>query len=161
MNDKVEKVWGHINDIGVCMLTTQTGSGLRSRPMMAMADSESNTIRFIADRRQAKDDEIKASPEVGLTFCDTSGKVFLSVTGMAKIDQRQQEVRDHWVSMADLWFDHGKDDPNAILIVVTPCLAEYWEGLGTAAQSIEMIKAKLSGGKPDLGENDMVKMAGR
>jgi hypothetical protein len=40
----VERVWDVIEKVGVCMLTTQLGGGLRARPLEARPDRKSGLI---------------------------------------------------------------------------------------------------------------------
>jgi general stress protein 26 len=68
-----------------CMLLTMSGRGLRARPMHALPDREGGCLWFITDQRGAKDDEIKAAPDVCLAFADTRSKGYLSITGRAEV----------------------------------------------------------------------------
>jgi hypothetical protein len=53
-----------------------------------------------------------------------------------------------------VWWPGGPDDPNVRVIVLTPSLAELWDGPSSSmVAAFEMAKAKLTGEKPDLGEN--------
>ena len=68
----VDRVWDIIEKVGVAMLTTQFADGLRARPLEARPDRQEGIIWFLSDVRSAKDDEVAASPQVGLVFIDAA-----------------------------------------------------------------------------------------
>ena len=159
MTKKVDAFWSKIAEFRICMLVTNAGTGLRARPMGVIADQDSDLIRFIANGQDYKDNEINIDPEVCLTFADNSSSSFVSVTGTARVEHRPELVRQHWVSEADAYFEHGANDPDAILIEVTPRVGEYWDGPGTVATAVEMMRSTMTGTTPDLGENETVRLS--
>jgi len=51
----------------------------------------------------------------------------------------------------------GPDDPNVRVLRVEPVTAELWDGPSSAAgAAFEFAKARLTGEKPNLGENRKV-----
>ena len=81
--DNIDRVWDIIEKVGVCMLTTQFGGGLRARPLEARPDRNAGLIFFVTDIHSAKEDEIEARPDVGLVFIDFSDNAYLSISGRA------------------------------------------------------------------------------
>lgn len=159
MTKPTDTFWNKIGDIRLCMLVTNNGAGLRARPMAAIADEETGMIRFIANQQDYKDNEINNDPEVCLTFADNSSNTFVSVTGTARMDHRPEMVRQHWVSEADAYFEHGSNDPDAILIEVMPRVGEYWDGPGAMATAFETVRASVTGDTPEMGENQTVRLS--
>jgi general stress protein 26 len=154
----VSDLWDHAASFDTCMLVTQNNLSLRARPMAPLIDRENGLIRFITDRRDYKDEEIQAHPEVCLAYGDPDSKTFISITGTARIETRPEEERKHWDDSADAWFEHGANDANAILIEVSPQMAEFWLAPGAIAETIDFIRTSVSGGKPDAGEHRKVRM---
>ena len=154
MSNSTETLWDMAGGIDTCMLVSTNNMALRARPMTHSIDRDNNLVRFIADRRDHKDQEMQANPDVCLTFAD--GSSFVSITGIARIETRRELIAEHWDSRADPWFDDGKNDPNAILIEVSPVTGEYWDGHGTLSETCEMAKATLTGEQPDAGEHKTV-----
>jgi general stress protein 26 len=76
--DNINRVWDIIEKVGVCMLTTQFVGGLRARPLEARPDRDAGLIFFVTDIHSAKENEIEATPDVGLVFLDPSDKAYLS-----------------------------------------------------------------------------------
>src|ERR1700684_3187003 len=94
--DHVARVWDIIERVSVCMLTTQSPTGLRARPVEARPDRETGLIWFVTDLRSSKEHEIEVEHEVGLVFIDAKEKAYLSITARAQV------LRDH-AKAADIW----------------------------------------------------------
>ncbi|TMJ24755.1 MAG: pyridoxamine 5'-phosphate oxidase, partial [Alphaproteobacteria bacterium] len=71
---EIDRVWDIIEKVGVCMLTTQFGGGLRARPLEARPDRETGVIWFVTDLRSGKEHEIEAEHDVCLIFIDSKQK---------------------------------------------------------------------------------------
>ena len=70
--------------------------------------------------------------------------------------------RDHakaaeiWKKTDNIWWS-GPDDPNVCVLRVTLITAELWDGPASkAVAAYELAKARLTGEKPNLGENRKV-----
>jgi len=152
-NDNLSRVWDMIERVGVCMLTTRFGEGLRARPLEARPDRAAGLIWFVTDLHSAKEHEIEAEHDIGLTFIDTSAKAYLSITARAAVQRDRAKAADIWKSTDRLWW-HGPDDPNVCVLRVAPLTAELWDGPASkAVAAFEFVKARLTGGPPKLGEN--------
>jgi general stress protein 26 len=155
--DPLSRVWDIIDRASVGMLTTQYAGGLRARPLEARPDREAGLIWFVIDVRGAKDDEVDAAPDVGLAFVDASGGAWLSISGRASIVRDVSKATEIWKDTDNVWLPGGPDDPNMRLLRVEPSIAELWDGPSSAvATAWEFAKARLTGAKPDLGENRKV-----
>ena len=60
-HDELHKVWDLSEKIGFCMLTTQSGSDLRARPMSAYAERVDNAIHGTIDRVDNTAEHLKSS----------------------------------------------------------------------------------------------------
>jgi general stress protein 26 len=153
----VDRVWDIIEKVGVAMLTTQFAEGLRARPLEARPDREAGIIWFLTDVRSPKDDEVAASPQVGLVFIDAADKAYLSITARAETARDPAKAADIWKSTDKVWWPGGPDDPTLRLLRVEPWTAELWDGPSSSAvAAFEFAKAKITGKKPNLGENRKV-----
>jgi general stress protein 26 len=127
------KVWDLAEKISFCMLTTQTGSELRARPMSAYVERLENAFYFLTDVASHKDDEIAERPHVCLAFADSKGQKYVSVSGTAEV-------------------------PSIRVLKVTPTSAEYWDSPGSVISYIKMAAAAVSSTRPDMGDNGKVEM---
>jgi general stress protein 26 len=154
--DPSSRVWDIIDRVSVGMLTTRFSGGLRARPLDARPDREAGLIWFVIDVRGAKDDEIDAAADIGLAFVDGSG-AWLSISGRASVTRDVAKATEIWKDTDSAWLPGGPNDPNMRLLCVEPSIAELWDGPSSAvATAWEFAKARLTGAKPDLGENRKV-----
>ena len=108
----INRVWHVIERVGICMMTTRFGGGLRARPLESRPDRDKNVIWFLTDRRGLKDDEVEAHPEVCLTFLYPKEKVYLSVTGRAFVSIDPGKAKGLWNEEQQAWWPEGPTDPN-------------------------------------------------
>jgi general stress protein 26 len=157
--DPVDHVWEIAGKIKTCMLVTISASKMRSRPMHAMPDRGGGYLWFITDQRGAKDDEIRAAPDVCLGFADTASNTYLSITGRAELFRDIAKARELWSIETQAWWPKGPTDPDVRVLRVTPDSAEYWDARGNSVTvALKLVVARLSGHAPDLGENEKVQL---
>lgn len=153
---KLDRVWDIVEKVGVCMLTTRSTQGLRARPLEARPDRDAGVIWFVTDVRGGKDDEIVDAPDVCLVFIDHKEKAYLSITGRTEVRCDHAKAAEIWKKTDAVWWS-GPDDPNVRVLRVDPQTAELWDGPASAAvAAFEFAKARLTGEKPNLGENRKV-----
>jgi general stress protein 26 len=154
--DHLSRVWDIIERTGVCMLTTHSPHGLRARPVEARPDRAAGLIWFVTDLRSGKEHEIENQSAVGLVFTDAGAKAYLSITARAEVLRDHKQAAAIWKSTDNMWW-RGPDDPNVCVLKVTPLTAELWDGPSSkAVAAFEFVKARLTGDKPNLGENRKV-----
>src|ERR1700733_5573437 len=150
------RVWQIIERVGVCMLTTHFAGGFRARPVEPRPDRAAGLIWIVTDLRSGKEHEIETGHDVGLTFVDAKEKAYLSLTARAEVRRDPAKAAAIWRSGDNLWWN-GPDDPNVCVLRITPLTAELWDGpASTAIAAFEVVKARLTGEKPNLGENRKV-----
>ena len=115
-------------------------------------------IRFVTDIRGAKDDEVEAAPDACFIVIEPKGKAYLSISGHAPSSfataTSQVEI---WKRTDDAWWSGGPDDPNVRVLEFRPATAELWDGPSSSVvAAIEFAKARITGEKPNLGENRKV-----
>ena len=153
----ISRAWDIIEKARIGMLTTQFSGGLRARPLEARADRDAGLIWFVTDVRGAKDDEINADQDIGLIFIDADGRGYLSITGRASMARDAAKAKEIWKKTDDIWLQGGPDGPNVRVLRVDPITAELWDGPSSAAgAAFEFAKARLTGEKPNPGENRKV-----
>ena len=154
---KISRVWDIIEKAAVGMLTTRFADGLRARPLEPRVSRDAGIIWFVTDVRGAKDNEIDAAHEIGLVFIDESNHAYLSITGRASVIRDTAKAKEIWKKTDDIWLPGGPDDPNTRVLRVEPITAELWDGPSSAAgAAFEFAEARLTGEKPNLGENRKV-----
>jgi general stress protein 26 len=158
-NSQLDHVWEIAEKTKICMLTTQSGTRMRSRPMHAMLDRDAGCVWFLTDHRGAKDEEISAAPDVCLAFADTGSNTYLSMIGRAEILRDVTKAKDLWSTEAQAWWPKGPTDPDVCVLKVIPDSAEYWDARGNSITiALKLAAARISGNPPDLGENKKVRL---
>jgi general stress protein 26 len=148
----IDRVWDIIEKVHTSMLTTRFAGGLRARPLDARPDRDEGVIWFVTDARAGKDDEIGAIPDVCLTFVDVEDKAYLSISGRASVTRDPAKTAEIWKKMDEVWWPGGPDDPNVRVVRVEPHTAELWDGPGTVGAAFEFAKWRITGEKPNVGE---------
>jgi len=155
-HDNIARVWDIIETVGVCMLTTHSAAGLRARPVEPRPDRAAGLIWFVTDLRSGKEHEIETEHDVCLVFIDAKAKAYLSITARAEVRRDHAKAAEIWKKTDNIWWS-GPDDPNVCVLRVTPITAELWDGPASkAVAAYELAKARLTGEKPNLGENRKV-----
>jgi len=155
-HDNIARVWDIIETVRVCMLTTHSAAGLRARPVEPRPDRAAGLIWFVTDLRSGKEHEIEAEHDVGLVFIDAKAKAYLSITARAEVRRDHAKAAEIWKKTDNIWWS-GPDDPNVCVLRVTLITAELWDGPASkAVAAYELAKARLTGEKPNLGENRKV-----
>jgi general stress protein 26 len=153
----VERVWNLMEKIGFAMLVTLDQDKLRARPMSAYVRQAENAIYFLTDARRHKDEEIAQHPGINLSFADTSGQKYVSLTGKAEISNDRARIKELFATPAKAWWD-SSDDPNIRLLKIMPEDAEFWDSPGKVISYVKMAAAAATGSRPDLGDNRRVTM---
>jgi general stress protein 26 len=153
----LDRVWDIIEGVGVCMLTTRFDGGLRARPVEPRPDRKASLIWVVTDLHSDKEHEIEAEHDVGLVFIDQKSHAYLSITARAQVRKDTAKAKEVWRGTDTIWWPGGPDDSNVCVLRIAPVTAELWDGPASKAVAIyEIAKAKLTGAKPNLGENRKV-----
>lgn len=152
MTDDAARAWSLAKDIGTCMLVTHATHGLHSRPMSSIVQQDESKIRFLADAKAGKDDEIKANPDVLLAYSNGSNK-HVSIKGPATISTDRALIKRLWNPGAQAFFPAGPDAADVVVIEVSPTGAEYWDGDNSVVSAVKFAAALATGSTPKLGDS--------
>lgn len=155
-NNGAEHVYELIKDQRTAMLTTVQGDAgtLASRPMACQQADPDATLWFLSFTDSEKAEEIRRRPDVNVAFTQ-EGK-WVSLSGRASVTQDPAKARELWNDFAQAWFQCEPDDPRVAVIRVDGDSAEYWDSPGTVGTLVGVLKAKLTGERPDDGDNATV-----
>lgn len=143
--EAVEHVLELLHDFETAMLVTHTADGaLHARPMAVAEVENGGAVWFVTDVTSPKMGDIGFEPRVLLAFQDA--RRYLAMSGEATAVRSPEKVRELWKESFKLWFD-GPDDPNLVLLKVTPRDAEYWDTSGVRGLkfAFKAAKAYLTG----------------
>jgi general stress protein 26 len=154
-DEGLAKVQALMQDVPLCMLTSvDADGGLVSRPMVAQEVEFDGDLWFFSEGSAPKVANITANPNVNAAFSGES--MWLSLKGTADIVRNVAKKKALWSKGVAAWFTGGPEDDSVVLIRVHAQSAEYWDSPGKAVTAISMLKNRLSGDTPDVGENKTV-----
>jgi len=114
-----DDVWKAIQKHRIAMLATEEGGQLVSRPMASYGHAKDERIYFITHR----DNNIARPGEtipVNLAYADADKNSYLSVSGVARLNQDRQKLHELWSVWAEAWLPQGPEAVDVALIAVEP-----------------------------------------
>jgi general stress protein 26 len=148
--EAIEKLRDLTKGIDICMLTTNDGGVLRSRPMSTQDFEFNGDLWFFTDLKTHKAEEIKKDNRVNVSYVASSRTSYVSVSGTASLVKDQQKIDEYWKASHKAWFPKGKDDPDLILLKVEVEQAEYWDfASGILIHAYSFLRSMLTGAEPD------------
>jgi general stress protein 26 len=159
-NDLI-KLYEHIDDIEIAMMTTRRADGhLQSRAMATQKRAGGADLWFVTREGMPKLADIEHDPHVNLAYYKDRTSEWISVSGLASIDRDRQKIRELYTTHWRVWFPnegdprHGTaDDPRAVLIGVDVHAAVFLEvNKPQPVVLFEVVKGWVTGTEPSLGE---------
>jgi general stress protein 26 len=149
--EALERLKELVEDIDFTMLTTLDGAGnLVARPMSTRRMDDNGDIWFFTADDSKKVDEVEADHDVGLSYLDSKGMRFVTVSGKARVVHDREKMAELYSPSLDIWFSDGLDTPHIALLKVTPVEAEFWEpAQGKIAMAAGMLKSLVTRDTPD------------
>ncbi len=158
LEKKHAEIWDYLKDLRVGMLTTVSDNFLRSRPMYLVQEYYEGDIWLFADKNAYKISEIKQNPHVNLNFVSLDDGLYITLSGVASIQDGGAEFDELWSEGVKVWFEDAKNPKeNAVLIKIEVMQAEVWDtDKGILKRAFEYAKAKVTGSRPDMGKNKVI-----
>lgn len=147
----IEKLKELSESARICMFCTNlTELPMNSRPMSLQECDNQGNLWFISSAESNKNFEIKVENKVQLFFMNNSNSEYLSIYGKAFIYKDKNTIEEQWSSLANAWFEEGKDDPKVTVIRVTPEETYYWDTkAGKFITMMSFVGAALTGSTTD------------
>ncbi len=157
MDDAHAQLHDLIKDQRTCLLTTRRADGsLTSRPMACQDREFDGTLWFFTESGSDKVTEISADPHVNVSFPKEGA--WVSIAGTAEVVRDAEKAKELWNDFAEAWFQTEPTDPKVALLKVDADSAEFWDTPGKVGQLIGVVKAKVTGDQPDVGEAKTVEL---
>lgn len=134
-------------------LVTQDKGKLSANRMEVGKIEASGVMWFVADYRPETTDAIAKNPLVAITF--QRDAKFASLSGVAEVVKDQTKSNEFWSGTWKGWYRAGKDDPNLILLRVSPSTGEHWDNsiLSGLEHDLESGLAYWNAERPTSGES--------
>ena len=159
-DDGREKILALIKDMHITMMATNSPEGfMHARPMGARLEEASGDVWFFTTRSSAVISELRADPRVLLSYADPKEQHYVSISGRGSVVDDKAKAKELWSEPMRTWFPKGVDDPDLILIRVEGERGQYWDSPSSAVvYAYGYVKARLTGERPDPGEEGKVKL---
>ena len=157
MTDLKQEFWTRMGNVRAAMLGVN-GQGKLVAMSPQLDDKFPATIWFIT----AKGTDLAKAVQAGaqqaqLVVSDGGAGLYGDIDGSLAQSTDQQVLDDVWSFAADAWFEGGKNDPDLCLLRFTPKTGEISITPTSGVKFLyEIAKAKLTGDKPDVGEQGVV-----
>jgi general stress protein 26 len=159
--EKREKLKQLVKDARIGMFTSMTADGKHVSRPMALQDVEfDGDLWFFTYSDSDLVAQIRANPQVNVSFSDDKQHAWTSVSGSAQQTDDRAKAEELWNPLLKAWFPDGLETPNLTLIKVHADSAEYWES-AHSSKVITLIgyaKAAVTGKTPDAGEHETVRL---
>jgi general stress protein 26 len=160
-NQNIEKLIEMVKDVRICMLITneKNAENLSGRPMSITKIDYDGTMWFFSKKASYKVDDIEESKKVSIAISNESSNNYLMIHGMATLVDNKIKMKELWSSTMKAWFPLGLEDPNIILIKVTPTEVNYWDGSSSKMVVLfNMLKAIVTGKEYEEGEHGKINL---
>lgn len=152
-----DRVWQLAEKIGFCMFVTWDGDRQQARPLSSRLRRDEHAIYFLVSAEGHKNEQVDEYPVVNLSYADTKGMDFVSISGTASLSNDRARIKELWSDFDKAWWDDA-DDPDIRLLTVVPERAELWDSPGRLVAFTALLTSAVTGNQPDMGDNATVRM---
>ncbi|HKT82163.1 MAG TPA: pyridoxamine 5'-phosphate oxidase family protein [Vicinamibacterales bacterium] len=161
MKAELEKLYEHIDDIEVAMMTTRRADGhLQSRAMATQKRAAGADLWFVTLDNAQKLRDIEGDPHINLSYYKDRTREWVSVSGIASITRDRDKIQELYAPDWKAWFPKGDDprhgtadDPRMVLIGVDVHAAAFLEvNKPQPVVLFELVKGFFTGSTPEIGE---------
>jgi general stress protein 26 len=161
MHEELHKLYEHIEQIEIAMMTTRRPDGhLQSRAMATQRRTHGADLWFVTTEGTEKLRDLEADPHVNLSYYKDRTREWVSISGIAGISRDRRTIHELYAPDWKIWFPeegdprHGtKDDPRMVLIGVDVHAAVFLEvNKPQPVVLFEIVKGWVTGTEPELGE---------
>ena len=157
----LSKLYEHVDDIEIAMMTTRRTDGhLQSRAMATQRRAAGADLWFVSMDGTSKLADIASDPHVCLSYYKDRTREWISVSGIASISRDREKIRELYAPDWKAWFGsegdprHGTpEDPRMVLIGVDVHAAAFLEvNKPQPIVLFELVRGFVTGKAPELGE---------
>jgi len=160
-NKNIEKLIEMVKGVSTCMLITneKNDGNLSGRPMSISKIDNDGMMWFFTKASSYKVDEIEENKKVSIAITNESSNNYLMINGLAKLVKDKTKMKELWSSILKAWFPLGLDDPDMILIKVTPSEVNYWDGSSSKMVVLfHILKAIVTGKEFEEGKEGKINL---
>ena len=125
----VEKLTEMVNDVHVSMLITSKDKSSHPLGNALGVDEidDDGTIWFFRKSSLDDDKEVEESENVSVAIVNQTNQNYLMINGTVSLVNDKNKMKKLWNGTMKAWFPKGLDDPDILLIKVSPVQVNYWD----------------------------------
>lgn len=153
--NNVEKLRTLVSRSRVGMLGTLENGRMQFRPMSHVDIDDEGKLWFFTSKESWKAADIHRSPFVQLIYSNESDSIYLTIDGIARIDEDYNRMKELFNPFVKAWFPKGLKDPQLALLVVDPVEIEYWSNDDSKILTyLKILTSAVTGSQPDVGDHE-------
>jgi general stress protein 26 len=127
-HEAVARLRALIGDGSVAMVTATDRRFMpASRPLLTQGLDDDGVLWFFAPSDGSLALDIESNPRVSATYSDSARRVYVSLSGYARLVYDPDRIFALWDDRIETWFSEGPLDPRLALLRVDVDHAEYWD----------------------------------
>lgn len=145
-----EEFWDRLDDCRSGMLDING----RAMPMAHNLAPEDGNIWFLTAKGTDMATAAETNEACRYILCNDAEGFYTQIEGRLSSVQDPRKFDEVWSDMAPLWFEEGKQDPDLVLVRMTPSEAEVWLAPKRGLHILwNAAKAKVTGETLEHGEH--------
>ena len=150
MSDR-DTFWKRLDGINAGMLGC--APDWRLVPMSHYADRDQSVLWFITADGTDLVKAVEGGPQQAVHVVSEGGdKLYARMEGTLELSNDKAKLDEIWNAVASSWFEDGKQDEDVRLLKLKLSTAVVWATTGGLGFLYEVAKSKVTGAKPDMGE---------
>lgn len=150
MSDR-DTFWKRLDGINAGMLGC--APDWRLVPMSHYADRDQSVLWFITADGTDLVKAVEGGPQQAVHVVSEGGdKLYARMEGTLELSNDKAKLDDIWNAVASSWFEDGKQDEDVRLLKLKLSTAEVWATTGGLGFLYEVARSKVTGAKPDMGD---------
>jgi general stress protein 26 len=156
-NDALRRLAEKLGGQRIAMLTLrEPGGELTSRPLTPLELDDQGRFWFFTSRRTMTP-LIGEGACVNLAFSDEPHATWVSIVAEASLVDDAGLRRALWSPSARPWFPGGAEDPDLVLLRVTPLRADVWDNPHSSVVRLAAMAASVIAARPiGLGDRESI-----
>jgi general stress protein 26 len=150
-----------IEGIKSCMFITKEkfGENIDGRPMGIAHIEKDGTMWFFTKATSLIIDELELNSKVSIVIINESKNTYLMIHGKGESSYNKHKMEELWNPIMKTWFPQGLEDPDMMLIKVTPHEVSYWDSSASKMVVLfNMIKSIITGKEYDEGKHGKINL---
>lgn len=148
-----EEFWNRVSSVNSGMLDAT--DGMRSVPMSHYPDQAAKVLWFITAQGTDLVESVTDGPrDATYIVSDAAKGIYADLHGTLELSQDKAKLEELWSTVADAWFEGGKDDPDIRLLRLNIDAGEVWiTPTSGITFMLGIARAQLMGTSPDMGNH--------